>query len=49
MTVAAFVRHAADPFGGKEKAVLYLVGAVTLLFAGAGRYAVDTAIRRRSI
>ena len=48
MAVAAFVRHGADPFGDKEKAVLFLVGALTLLFAGAGRYAVDAWIGRRA-
>lgn len=41
MTTAAFVRHAADPFGEKEKALAYLVVALAILVAGAGRYSID--------
>ena len=41
MAVAAFVVHAADPFGTKEMSLLYLFafGAIALL--GAGKYSVD--------
>jgi putative oxidoreductase len=46
MGVAAFVRHADDPFAIKEKAILYCVIAVAFLFIGGGKYAVDKAIRR---
>jgi len=45
--VAAFVQHAADPFGKKELALLYLVPAVTLLLTGAGRYSLDALIAAR--
>jgi putative oxidoreductase len=41
MGVAAFVRHAGDPLGDKEKALAYLVVALGLLIAGAGKYSVD--------
>lgn len=48
MSVAFFVRHAADPFAGKEKA--YLFGAIALFFllAGAGRFSLDRLLRRRT-
>ncbi len=41
MFVAAFVRHAEDPFSQKEKALAYLVVAVFIILAGAGRYSLD--------
>lgn len=44
MAVAAFVAHAGDPFALREKALLYLLGAVLCLFKGSGRYAVDSMI-----
>jgi putative oxidoreductase len=43
---AAFVRHAADPFSGKEKALLFLAVAVLYLLAGAGRYSIDAMMMR---
>ena len=46
MAVAAFGRHAADPFSGKEKALLFLAVAVLYLLAGAGRYSIDALLRR---
>ena len=48
MLVAAFLRHAADPYGRKERALLYLAVAVAYLLVGAGRYSVDSWIRSRS-
>jgi putative oxidoreductase len=45
MSVAFFLHHASDPFGGKEKALLYLVAFVVLLITGPGRYSVDGLIR----
>ncbi len=41
MIVAAFVVHAADPFGIKEKAILYLIGFIAIALLGAGKYSVD--------
>ena len=48
MAVAAFIRHAADPFGMQEKALLYLVIAVTFVLIGAGKYSVDAWLNKRS-
>ena len=39
--VALFIRHAADPFEAKEKALLYLLALACLLFTGAGRFSID--------
>lgn len=41
MAVAAFVVHANDPIGVKEKALLYLVAFIVVFLAGAGKYSVD--------
>ncbi|WP_445735743.1 DoxX family protein [Mariniflexile sp.] len=46
MGVAVLVVHAADPFGVKEKALLYLVGFLAILLMGAGKYAIDTSKKR---
>jgi len=51
MVVAAFGRHAADPFffaGGpaKELALLYLIPSIVLLLAGAGAWSLDAGIYR---
>ena len=45
MFVAAFIRHAADPFMRKEKALLFLSLAVFFTLVGAGRYSLDRIIR----
>jgi putative oxidoreductase len=47
MFVAGFIRHAADPFGGKEKALLFLAISLAFLLIGAGKYGVDTWVRSR--
>jgi putative oxidoreductase len=39
MAVAAFLVHAADPFAKQEKALMYLMMYLTLLFTGGGKYA----------
>ncbi|MEX2603719.1 MAG: DoxX family protein [Gracilimonas sp.] len=41
MAVAFFFAHAGDPFGSKEKAILFLVMFVVILFTGAGKYSID--------
>ncbi|MFV0540683.1 MAG: DoxX family protein [Aestuariibaculum sp.] len=41
MAVAAFIVHASDPLGVKEKALLYLVGFLVIFFTGAGKYSID--------
>lgn len=48
MIVAGFIRHAADPFGSKEKAFLFLVIALAFLLIGAGKYGVDAWVRGRA-
>ena len=45
--VAAFIRHAPDPFGAAEKAMLYTFVLAFFVLAGAGRFSVDNLIRRR--
>ncbi len=41
MAVAAFIAHAADPFGTKEKALLYLVAFITIALVGPGKFSLD--------
>lgn len=41
MLVAAAIVHAADPFGKKEKALLFLVVFVAIIFLGPGKYSID--------
>lgn len=41
MAVAAFYAHAADPFGKKELALLYLLVFSTILVYGPGKYSID--------
>jgi putative oxidoreductase len=44
MSVAAFIAHADDDFGRKEKALLYLVAWVGLFFTGPGRFTLQRLI-----
>src|SRR5215207_5912595 len=46
MLVAAFLREG-PAFADKEKPLLYAAVALLLLLAGAGRYSLDAALRRR--
>ncbi|MDT7830365.1 DoxX family protein [Pricia sp. S334] len=41
MAVAGFVHHAADDFGTKEKAFLFLVIFLCIILLGPGKYSVD--------
>lgn len=41
MAVAAFIIHGADPFGTKEKALLFFVVFVVIFLLGPGKYSVD--------
>jgi len=47
MCTAAFVAHADDPFGTKEKPLLFLVVFIFLLITGAGKYSVDSLLSKR--
>ncbi|MEK6773370.1 MAG: DoxX family protein [Bdellovibrionota bacterium] len=47
MAVAVFMAHAADPFGKKELAVLYLASCVLLFFQGAGKFSMDRIFRKK--
>ena len=41
MLVAAFIVHAADPLGTKEKALLFLGIFVSIFLLGPGKYSID--------
>lgn len=41
MFVAAFVVHAADPFGTKEKALMFGCAFLVIALTGAGKFSVD--------
>ncbi|WP_373519837.1 DoxX family protein [Pricia sp.] len=41
MAVAAFIHHASDDFGTKEKAFLYLALFIVIILLGPGRYSMD--------
>ena len=41
MLVAAFITHGADPFGTKEKALLYAVIFIAIFLLGPGKYSLD--------
>ena len=47
MVVAGFIRHAPDPYGRKELALLFLAVMVMFALVGAGRYGLDALLRRR--
>ncbi len=41
MAAATFIVHANDPFGIKEKAILFLIAFIVIALAGPGKYSVD--------
>lgn len=41
MVVAAFIVHAQDAIGVKEKALLFLIAFVSISLLGAGKYSID--------
>lgn len=47
MAVVVLLGHAGDPFGDREKGVLFGAIALLLLLTGAGRYSLDALIRGR--
>lgn len=48
MLLIVLIAHDGDPFGAREKAVLFATISATLALTGAGRYSLDTLIRGRS-
>lgn len=46
LSVAGFLRHAADPYQRKELPFLFLAVAVMFVLVGAGRYSIDRLMRR---
>lgn len=48
MLTLVFVVHIDDGFRGQEKALLFLVGFVALLFTGPGKYSVDAFLEKRN-
>lgn len=48
MAIAAFVVHAEDPLGTKEKALLFLLIYITLLVTGSGNFSVDKLLSKKS-
>jgi putative oxidoreductase len=47
MATAAFLAHAGDPFGRREKALLFLTGFIALALTGGGRYSVEALFSKR--
>jgi putative oxidoreductase len=47
MLLIAFIAHAGDPFGAREKAVLFATISATLALTGGGRYSLDALVRKR--
>ena len=41
MLVAAFIVHASDPIGKKEKALLFAICFLAIAITGAGKYSID--------
>ncbi len=48
MIVAAFMANAGEPFGKQEKALMYLIGYISLLLTGPGWYSLDAQWRKQA-
>jgi len=48
MWVAVFMAHGDDPFGKKEKGLLYFIPYATLFLTGAGRFSLDAIFGKSS-
>lgn len=46
MVVVVAMAHAGDPFGDREKGLLFAAAALCLLLTGAGRFSLDALLRR---
>ena len=49
MSVAAFHAHGGDPFSRKEKALLFLLIYLVLLFTGGGKFSIDHLLARKRL
>ncbi len=47
MATAAFIAHGDDPFGDKEKALLYLAIGACLLISGCGKYSLSKVLFKK--
>lgn len=47
MIVVVLLGHAGDPFGDREKGILFGAIALSFLFSGAGRYSLDALVTAR--
>ncbi|WP_178983445.1 DoxX family protein [Winogradskyella helgolandensis] len=48
MLVAVFIVHVSDGFGVMEKALLYGIGYMTILFTGPGRFSIDAFLKSKN-
>ncbi|SDH01440.1 DoxX family protein [Winogradskyella thalassocola] len=48
MLVAVFIVHISDGFSGMEKAMLYGMGYITLLFTGPGKFSIDAFLKSKN-
>lgn len=46
MFVAGFIVHADDPWGNKEKAMLYLAGFIVVFLLDSGKYSLDWKLKK---
>lgn len=46
MATVVFIVHAGDPFGDREKALLYLLPYIALFFTGPGKISIDGLIKK---